>query len=140
MELTETEKAYIAGFLDGEGCITIFKRNRYKVPLYVPSIQITNTNQEILKWIKLKVRKGRIIKLKGESRKSFWKDTYRWILTNRKDMFEFLKMIFPYLQVKEKQAFIIFQFKREQNPLSNEKRIIKEKLYQQMKLLNKKGK
>ena len=40
--LTDTQKAYIAGFLDGEGCITIYKRIYNEG--YQPQVIITNSN------------------------------------------------------------------------------------------------
>lgn len=40
--LSEVEKAYIAGIIDGEGCISIAKR---KVKYITPSLQISGTNK-----------------------------------------------------------------------------------------------
>ena len=49
------ELAYIAGFVDGEGCIGIYKRNYSNKPNWAPryytQVFIVNTDKNILKWV-----------------------------------------------------------------------------------------
>lgn len=52
--LTDAERGYIAGIIDGEGCIT--KDHR---------LQITNTNIEMLNWIKKTLQYGSVNKRKS---------------------------------------------------------------------------
>ncbi len=133
--LTETEKAYLAGFLDGEGCIGIYKRNRYKVPQYILEVTIVNTNKEVIDWIQKRV-KGNI----RVRRHSEWKTRWIWSINTRDPIHRFLNDILPFLIVKKKNASIALLLKKSQNPISKEERDLKEKLCQQMKVLNKRGK
>lgn len=55
--LTESQKAWLAGFIDGEGYIGLtFQRKKVTQtqaasPLYKPYVVIANTNYEVLQWI-----------------------------------------------------------------------------------------
>ena len=59
-KLTNEELSYIAGFIDGEGCLAISKRkhkNKFGQWLgYSCHIDLTNTNKEVLNTIKLKLK------------------------------------------------------------------------------------
>lgn len=48
--MLETEKAYIAGIIDGEGSIMLIKFHKNQYPS--PCISISSTNVELLEWIK----------------------------------------------------------------------------------------
>lgn len=94
--------AYIAGFFDGEGYVGIYnykaegthKNDRKRLQL-----GITNTNRDVLDWIKKRFNFGHI---KEKSRSSpNWKICYEWTVRDRNAM-KFLKMIYPYLRVKKK--------------------------------------
>lgn len=58
--VSETEKAYIAGLLDGEGCISVIradqtKRSRHKSPSYRLVVSIYNTNKVMMDWLEQRV-------------------------------------------------------------------------------------
>jgi hypothetical protein len=110
---------WLAGFVDGEGSIGISRRDiGKKYPNYKVFFCITNTNKEILE--KIKEFAGNIgyiqqhIKKKNpllESNKSRFgkKETYDFSLS-KKQAKEFLKLIYPYLQVKKRQAELVINF------------------------------
>ncbi|SHJ83940.1 hypothetical protein SAMN02745163_02672 [Clostridium cavendishii DSM 21758] len=52
--MTETEKAYIAGIIDGEGSIMLQSFHKNQLP--APCVSITSTTTELLTWIKEKFR------------------------------------------------------------------------------------
>jgi hypothetical protein len=56
--MTETEKAYIAGIIDGEGSIMLIKFHKNQLPS--PCISISSATIEVLEWIKAKVNAGAI--------------------------------------------------------------------------------
>lgn len=56
--MTNEEKAYIAGIVDGEGSIMLLKFHKNQFP--APCISITSTTIELLDWIKLKTGMGTI--------------------------------------------------------------------------------
>lgn len=61
--MTEIEKAYIAGIIDGEGSIMLqrFHTNQYPAPC----VSIASTTIELLTWLKDTIGHGVIIKKKN---------------------------------------------------------------------------
>jgi len=110
---------WLAGFVDGEGSIGIARRNiGGKYQGYRVFFCITNTNKEILE--KIREFAGNIgyirqhIKKKNsllESNKSRFgkKETYDFAL-GKEQAKKFLKLIYPYLQVKKRQAELVINF------------------------------
>ena len=104
------ELAYIAGFVDGEGCIGIYKRNYPNKPNWAPryytQVFIVNTDKNILKWIEtffvgtmhkkkkynIKHRQGFVFYIRGNETPLF------------------LKAILPYLKIKKEQAKLVLDF------------------------------
>lgn len=56
--MTDVEKAYIAGIIDGEGSIMLQTFHKNQLP--APCISITSTTIELLEWIKTKIDTGTI--------------------------------------------------------------------------------
>lgn len=52
--MLETEKAYIAGIIDGEGSIMLQKFHSNEFP--APCVSIASTSLELLEWIKKNYR------------------------------------------------------------------------------------
>lgn len=78
-ELTEYEIGYIAGFIDGEGCLAISKREHtsYQGKRYIgysAHVELVNTNRECLEWIREKIQANPKIyehKLKGNRKLAY---------------------------------------------------------------------
>lgn len=47
--LSKTERAYLAGILDGEGCLSL--GGRLNARYITPTVQVTNTRYELLLWL-----------------------------------------------------------------------------------------
>ena len=105
--MTETEKAYIAGIIDGEGSIMLQKIHKNEHP--APCISIASTTLELLEWIKKVVGKGTITKKKNYNLE-IHKDCYSYVL-RRNDAISLLIDIEPYLviDVKRKRAELILK-------------------------------
>lgn len=111
--LTETEKAYLAGIVDGEGAVTIVEL-RSRGPgyeHYVGSLEITNTNLRLIDWVKVRI--GHLIEnitidrrrtVKGQ------KPVYRLCFRNQRAE-EVLRVIYPYLVIKARQAELVFELR-----------------------------
>ena len=135
---------YFAGLLDGEGCVRIAKlpsqSNKHKYD-YRGSIQIGMTDERALKWVKANIG-GNYYKGKNKTAKS--KLCYNWAMQQVTAM-PLLKCLAPYLIVKKEQAICYIQFAETLNRncgckgLSFEIVAYREKLYQRMRKLNKKG-
>ncbi len=97
--LTETDKAYIAGFLDGDGTITCtIKGGRW------PSLRVLvyNTNRMVLHWM-AEHYDGKVREHSGW--KSGQKRVYAFVPTVPARA-QLLKDILPYLKLKHQQAVI----------------------------------
>ena len=103
------EKSYIAGLVDGEGCIGVYKRNYYKEnwsPRYSAYVAITNTNYAVLDWVQ-SLYGGSLSK-----KKRYYKIHKQGYVLQIRDseLKVFLKDILPYLRIKERQAKLVIKF------------------------------
>jgi len=124
---TETVYAYISGFFDGEGNISV---NKQSLTLFA---RITNTNLDVLKRIKY-IFKGEVYvhSEKSEVRKKSW----IWYISDRNDIKFFLEMILPYSTVKRSQILDGLEFlekitttKYRRGGMSSEERKYRESIY-----------
>jgi hypothetical protein len=140
--LTIAEKAYIAGIVDGEGCIGIHKNARKSCKkgfCYRANIQIGVTDKKFINWLFKKIKLG-TINNKG-LKINRWKIVYCLSLC-AKDSLILLELIKKYLIIKKKQAKILLKFinnKKYCNRLTDEESLFQDKCYQQMKKLNQRG-
>lgn len=104
--LTQTDKTYMAGLFDGEGCVTISRKkgDHYKRGYsYQLVATITNADKQVLERFH-KEFKGYFVKRKS---KNVWTLTF---LCSK--AITFLKVIYPYVLIKRKQMDIAFEFDR----------------------------
>ena len=103
-KLTETEKAYLAGLLDGEGCVGIQKKkSQYKKYLFDFGVRvvITNTNYELICWLKEKTGIGCASEYsKDKTYKKNWNPVHRWTVVCEQAR-GFLIEVYPYLKIKK---------------------------------------
>ena len=113
--LSEVEKSWIAGFIDGEGCINLSPtRNIFQV-----RVMIVNANLEVLEWIK-SIYGGWIYH--REPRFIGWKPCHQYTVCSRKAM-KLLKDVGKYLKVKQKQYKIALDYEKTIN-LPRKSRVI----------------
>ena len=97
--MTELEKAYIAGIVDGEGSIMLQKFHFNEYPS--PCVSIASTAYELLDWIKSVIGKG-TLKQKKNYNSSKHKNCYSYIL-KYDDAIKLIKEIYPYLIINAKR-------------------------------------
>ena len=105
--INEVTRAYIAGFIDGEGCITITKSKKRRTSsyCYALNVVISNTNLESLELVQ-RYYGGKIVKLQVHS---IWVDRYALrIGTHKSHML--IKDLTGYFIVKRKQARVALIF------------------------------
>ena len=111
--LAETEKAWMAGFVDGEGCLTITKQIRKDriSPTYRVLVEVFNTDPQILEIFPKQY--GGKIQIYRERRRNRcgvkWKDSNCWYCPIS-SVRQFLLDILPYLKLKRKHAGLLLQF------------------------------
>lgn len=136
MNLTDVQKGYIAGLVDGEAYIGISKgKNRFS-----PRLGIGMTNYETLKWFKDLVG--------GSLYKTFRKhitDSPCWTYVMTPTiMREILPVIAPYLITKKQQVYLMLLYfsyfkPDDRNAMKGLKAVIKIKFHQLFKIMNSRG-
>lgn len=106
MEATEIEKAYIAGFFDGEGCIIVRAAIRKNKTTYELMISVGQNDTSVLKYIQ-RFFGGRIANPSYEFRK---KNQTPDLRMESKKAADFLRTMLPYLRVKKPQAELALKF------------------------------
>lgn len=100
---------YTAGLFDGEGNISIYRRNlrkHKKSPEYALSCVITNTNPYVIDWL-VKTFGGRVYKHQAVNRKL----RFQWKMRCKQGG-DFLRLICPYLIIKHPQALLALEFRQ----------------------------
>lgn len=105
--VSEVEKAYVAGLIDGEGHISILKHFHLKhnVHSFRLRVGLTNTDGDTVHWFN-SIFGGKLISRKT---KSYYKTRYDCTLYSA-HAGKFLEEIFPYLKIKRQRAAIAIHF------------------------------
>src|SRR5258708_4861799 len=143
-QLSSTDLAYIAGFVDGEGTIGIYRKYDLRkewAPGYAERIIIVQVDQTPLKFIQQFFPKSSLSAKKQyfDNHQQSWNLKY-----SHTQAYNLAKAILPYLKVKRAQAQTLVGFrenivhpdKRVSKRLSLEELQRRERLFQQMKELN----
>jgi hypothetical protein len=106
----DTDWAYAAGLVDGDGSINISKERRYDRPnpfYFRVNVRVAQTDMAALIWLK-EIFGGCIYfqnRQRG-NRKTCW----CWSIRSRKLIVTFLESILPYLKIKQQQAQLCLKF------------------------------
>ncbi len=134
--LNNEQLAYIAGFIDGEGYISLTKRKHFnKIGDWIgisAVIVISNTHKQVLKYIKRIC--GVSSKIYDNPQKGNRRLAYRLVF-NSKEATCLLIRILPYLIVKKRQAKVFINFKE----TNKHNAIRRNKLWEKMRFLNRVG-
>ncbi len=95
---TETELAYAAGVLDGEGSVCLIKSRKGRLPS--PQVSIVSTDRELAYWFKTRFS-GTVVRKR--KRKAHHSDAYDWRLIDRNAL-RFLALARPFLTLERKIA------------------------------------
>lgn len=106
--LSEIEKAYLAGIIDGEGCIMLQRRTHRGVnkPIYALYVSIGNTSPSLKQWLDERIPTktyNHILSSKNPKHR----EGYNWILAGNRQVMVFLREIMPYLVIKKEQAQLL---------------------------------
>jgi hypothetical protein len=107
--MLETDKAWFAGIIDGEGCISIFKRG----PDFTPSVKIANTNELLINKCKQVLEEAEIgyyIRYSDRGERSNSKPAWELIMESRPRVIATLNLILPYLVSKREQAKLVLDW------------------------------
>lgn len=140
LKITDNEASWLAGFIDGEGCISLYPTYKEKDKgRLVPRISITHTNKEILDYVKELTGCSHIKSWEMKKIPKGWKKSYHFQTNNISYIRKFLIAILPFLKLKKKHGKLLLEF-IEIRLLSPRKRKPREQeIYEELKILNKKG-
>jgi len=141
--MKETEKAYIAGVIDSDRCLTIVKNNydykgETKTTLKM-SISISNCDVRMLDWI---ISKTNMHLYKGkhvDKRSDTFRPQYRLMILRLEEGKEFLESIFKYLVIKKRQAKILLLFINKRLEKRSKIKNYEWELMKEIHYLNRKG-
>ena len=105
--MKKIELAYLAGFFDGEGCISLYTSHGRR---YL-TVSVSQTNRFILESFRFAFG-GQVYEGQKHNGK---RDIWRWTATT-KIAAEFLKQIYPFLKLKKGEATIALEFQRNRYP------------------------
>lgn len=100
--MTEEDKAYLAGFFDGEGWATTGESNGFYI-----RVAIGQTHLEVLVWIQA-IFGGRLSQNLQPDNHLSKKPMHRWEISGQA-AYEVLKIIRPYLKVKAVVADLVMR-------------------------------
>ncbi len=138
--MQETEKAYVAGFFDGEGCIYIGRiksRNTYTI---TGRIIIGGTDKSIIDYVYNIIQNGRKNDTQ-HNRKPNWKKMFRIELSQLQGV-KLLQDILPYLNLKKRQAELFIKLanlKRKSTRAGQYEIKRQEQIMEENRKLNKRG-
>lgn len=113
---SKLDSAYLAGFFDGEGHVSIITFVGHGHRQYASRANVTNTDLPVLELYQEIF--GGSIRKHSKPRKQ----TYRWELRRNEDRIKFLLACLPYLIVKAQEANIVLEFLRMGNTEDTTKR------------------
>ena len=122
MKLTKEEKAYIAGFLDGDGSIHVrLKPNStYRYHFQVsPAVVFYQAEKESshLEWLQKTIGRGYLRKRND--------GIVEYILGDVESIKELIKNILPYLKLKQKQAKLMLEILKTKQMIKNARDFLK---------------
>jgi len=120
------DKAWMAGFIDGEGCLTISRQIRKgrPSPAYRPYVTVANTNRSALEFFQ-SIYGGNIYHVherRKDKQGKNWADAFDWYCPQPM-IVKMLLDLMPYLRLKKRQAELIIEFIRTKRLFGRGKRL-----------------
>lgn len=102
--------AYIAGIIDGDGSISLTKRNILPSPLYYPEVQLANQNKNLIHYFYDEFGGYKYCRKSWKGKNgSMRKDSWQWKLDKRRCK-SFLEKIMPFLKLKKERANYLLKY------------------------------
>lgn len=129
----ETLISWMAGFFDGEGCVSVIKRNHDNVFTLV--VQVVTTDLLTMKMIQTAFKGVLTARKPQEVNHKF---SWEWRLTGRKAK-EFLELIYPYSITKRKEIEVALKYPHTKSGhrISASTRNLREELREELQKLKK---
>lgn len=137
--LSKASLGYLAGIIDGEGCIALnYKSATIPGASCVRQLVVGNTDKRLVDWLHQNL--GGYVRLRVYELPH--KNSYIW-QASASDMVEILEKVLPHLLLKREQANIVIQYSKTIRPsgcsISSRISRLRHKLVKRMSILNRKG-
>tara|TARA_R100001086_G_scaffold152272_1_gene81030 strand:- start:53 stop:457 length:405 start_codon:yes stop_codon:yes gene_type:complete len=111
--LSPTEAAYIAGIIDGEGCIEFkwadrIRRDRKGTPTYhtlIVRLEVPQVDKRLIDWL-MEITKEGTRDIKRYPNNPTYQDQHRWRVGYH-GVYRVLKQVYSYLIVKKQKAKLV---------------------------------
>jgi len=144
--INELPLDYLAGFFDGEGCCGVLECFNKKTLYYKPYISFSNTNVNLMKFIKLFLEKyGILMKYHEKKQTKHWKRSCSLTSWNITSALNFCKLIKNKSFIKRKQLELVEEYCESRNKINPRRRAWKRysereiNIYKELKSLNHRG-
>ena len=112
----ETDLAYMAGIVDGEGCFWIGKIPKkdgdgYVTEHYRGILKIDNTDKRLLDWIDIVFSGTASARCRSTSSRKFEREVFTWTATGDR-LLDMCELLLPYLVIKKEQCEIMIKFRK----------------------------
>ena len=137
---SDTNLAYIAGLFDGEGCVSYKQydrkrpHNKRAYPTWSIRLEISMTDQSILKWIHEILKVGTVNPKRYKTKYTLgWKKQWRWRCQHR-EAYYVARLLWPYAHVKLDKIQKIIDHYSSKLEIMNDKVVSLEEYKQAMSL------
>lgn len=117
--MNEYDLVYMAGFFDGEGCISVSRsrkktNNKLYLKYYITLTvgQSGEQGKKICEWIQ-DIFGGKVFE--SHRNRHLFDSSLEWVWAATQKPHIFLKQILPYLKIKKKQAELAIEFQKQSN-------------------------
>jgi hypothetical protein len=140
IRLTDIEKGYLAGLIDGEGTIRIVRALR---KWYAPLIQITNTDKSVMDWLQEIFGKKKIghLYIEKDKRSPNHRPKLVYNIASVQGVKQILEQIVDILKIKKRQALLVLEFIKLKENKADYGVLPREiEIFEELKKLNARGK
>ena len=111
--MTSTEKAYVAGIIDGEGCVEFkwadrIRRDLKGHPTYrtlICRLEVPQVDKRLIDWL-MEITQEGTRDIKRYPNNPNWHDQHRWRVGYH-GVYRVLKQVYPYLIIKKQKAKLV---------------------------------
>lgn len=140
-DMNELDKSYIAGIIDGEGCVGLAKqvkelKDGSESIVIRPQIRVGMTDKETVEHVGKKVGSGSFsFQYEEDDTK---KEQEIFVINAINDVIDFIEQIKPYMITKKKQSELLLEYCKSRKPRTEytERQL---EIYDELRELNKRG-
>lgn len=114
---SEVDVAYVAGLIDGDGCIRFQSRKKGRRRRQ-PEVSVSNNCLDVLKWLEERFG-GRIYCERRRGRRL----SYSWRVFRKDEVRRLLVKVLPYLKVRRRQAELVLYYLENDLPVEELEKI-----------------